>query len=129
MSEKVLVIHHERIVAEFLCAILLEANYDASLECTSDGAIRNAQEVPPKLIITDAVMPGKMGMEVAKEIFHATKCKVLFVSSGAGEDYFAEIVDDFRREGCDCDSVLTPIEKPQLLLQVRNQITRRILAH
>lgn len=126
MPERILIIHHERIVAEFLTGILLGANYDVSFECTSDGALENAEEHPPQLIITDAVMPGKMGMEVAKEIFHATKCKVLFVSSGAGEDYFAEIIDDFRREGCDCDSVLTPIEKPQLLLQVRNHITRRI---
>ena len=125
MPDRILIVHHERVVAEFLCGILLEANYDVSFECTSDGALENAEEFPPQLIVTDAIMPGKMGAEIAKEIFRSTKCKVLFVSSGAGEDFFAELVDDFRREGCDCDSFLTPMERPQLLLQVRNQITRK----
>jgi DNA-binding response OmpR family regulator len=125
MLDRVLVVHHERIVAEIICSFLLEANYDATLECSSEGALQNAKEFPPSLMIIDPIMPSTLGIDVAKEVFAKTGCKVLLISTGADQEGILGCLDELRSLGCDADSFLTPFEKPQLLLQVRNQITRK----
>ena len=126
MPDRILIVHHERLIAEVICSYLLEANLDASFECTYESAIENAKESPPQLLIVDPVTPAPDGGDVAKEIFSRTGCKILVINCGADQKEFAEYLGELRDLGCDADLFLVPFEKPQLLLQIKNQLTRRM---
>ena len=86
MPDRVLVVHHERIIAEIIYGFLQEANYDAALESSSEGALQNAKMHPPALLVIDPVMPSTLGIDVAKEVFAQTGCKVLLINSGADQE-------------------------------------------
>lgn len=129
MPDRILVVDHERVRAEYICLILLDSGYDATFECTSQGGIRKAEEFSPKLLIVDPVMPlERGGDEPVKRIFTETKCKVLLISCGADQEGILEFLDELRSQGCDADSFLTPFEQPHFLLHVRNQISRGKIA-
>jgi two-component system OmpR family response regulator len=125
MPERILVVSHEPAMAARICWTLLDAGYDATMENSSFGAIQKAKEFAPHLLIIDPVMPVISGVDAAKRIARQSGCNVLFISTGAAEDFFPEVLDELRNQGCDCDAFPLPFEKEYLLMQVRNQIERR----
>src|SRR5580704_17605256 len=108
MPDRILIVHHERLIAEVICSYLLDANFDASLECTYESAIENVKEFPPQLLIVDPVTPAPDGGDVAKEIFSRTGCKILVISCGADQKEFTEYLSELRDLGCDADCFLLP---------------------
>lgn len=129
MPDRILIVDHVSVRAEYICSMLLDAGYDTTFECSSIGGIHSAEKFPPKLLIADPVMPVERdGDEPIKRIFTETKCKVLLISPGADQDGILEFLDELRSLGCDADSFLTPFEKPQFVLHVRNQISRGKIA-
>jgi len=126
MPEKVLVVTHETALSDFVVQALQDAGYDSIAENSSLGAMNKAEEFQPKLLIIDPVMGAIAGTQAAKWIAYRTGCDVLFLSGAAVEGFFAEVVEELRREGCNCDAFPLPVEKHELLLQVKNQIGRRI---
>ena len=126
MPEKILVVTHETALSDFLVRALRDAGYDSIAENSSTGAIRTAEKFQPKLLIIDPVMAEIVGTQAAKWIAYRTGCDVLFLSTAAAEDNFDEVVAELRRKGCNCDAFLLPVEKHHLLLQIRNQLGRRV---
>jgi CheY-like chemotaxis protein len=119
---RILVVHHERAIAEFICQYLLREGYETRMECSSTDAIQTAAEWVPQLLIIDPVMPGISGVDATKQINDRTKCKVLLVSAGALETGFSDILDHLRKHGCDCAAFPLPFEKEELLEHVRQRI-------
>jgi tetratricopeptide (TPR) repeat protein/DNA-binding response OmpR family regulator len=121
-TRRILVVHHEPLIAEVMRAYLEEAMYDTRIECSSAEAIRAVSEFTPDLLIIDPVMPQISGLDAAKEIFGQTRCKVLLASAGASDSGFEEILRDLRGDGCDCAALGLPFEKEELLELVRSRI-------
>jgi hypothetical protein len=76
----------------------------------------------PQLLIIDPVMPGVSGVVVAKEICSQIECKVLLINAAAQEPEFAEVVNNLRNKGCDCEAFPLPFEKEDLLEHVRQRV-------
>jgi CheY-like chemotaxis protein len=130
-SRRILVVHHEHLMAELICTLLLHEGYETRMECSSANAIRIASEFAPHLLIIDPVMPAISGEDAARQISAKTKCKVLLVNPGVREGAFTEFLDDLRNHGCDCEALPTPFESEELLECVRRLVglslaTRRL---
>ena len=121
-SGRILVVHHERVIAEVICKILAHEGYEARMESSSSGAIARALEWLPQLLIIDPVMPGVSGVVAAKEICGQIECKVLLINAAAREPEFAEVVSNLRNKGCDCEAFPVPFEKEDLLEHVRQRV-------
>lgn len=121
-NRRILVVHHEQLIADFICKLLQQDGYETRMECSSVDAIRASGELAPRLLIIDPVMPDILGLDAAKQIFDQTQCKVLLVSAGASNSDFAEILGNLRGTGCDCAALALPFEKEDLLELVRSQI-------
>lgn len=121
-NRRILVVHHEQLIAEFICNLLRQDGYETRTECSSVNAIRASVEFAPRLLIIDPMMPDILGLDVAKQIFDQTQCKVLLVSAGASNSDFGEVVGDLRSKGCDCAALGLPFEKEKLLELVRTRI-------
>jgi CheY-like chemotaxis protein len=121
-GRRILVVHHERVIAEVICKLLLHEGYGAQMVCSSSEAIAKALEWIPQFLIIDPVMPGVSGIVAAKEICGQTKCKVLLISASAKEPGFADILNNLRNNGCDCEAFPLPFEKEDLLEHVRERI-------
>jgi CheY-like chemotaxis protein len=119
---RILVVHHERLIGEFICKLLKQDGYETRIEWSSADAIRAAGQFGPRLLIIDPVMPQISGLDVAKHIYGQTRCKVLLVSAGASESGFEEIPRELRGEGCDCATLGLPFEREELLELVRARI-------
>jgi CheY-like chemotaxis protein len=121
-NRRILVVHHERLIAEFIFKLLADEGYETRMEFSSADAVRAAREFVPRLLIIDPVMPGILGLDAAKEISDVAKCKVLLISAGARDAVFADILGDLRNHGCDCDAFALPIEGEELLRHVHHSI-------
>jgi signal transduction histidine kinase/ActR/RegA family two-component response regulator len=88
-SETVLVVEDEDIVRELVCTVLSEQGYQVL--CAANGAegLRLADEHPGKidLLVTDVIMPGMSGPEVAAQLRESRpETRVLFVSGYSDGD-------------------------------------------
>ncbi len=81
----VLVVDDEELIAETLVSILNSAGFTAMAAFSAENALELAQLVPPEVLITDIVMPGMDGIELAKELKRRVPdCKVLLFSGQVG---------------------------------------------
>jgi len=80
----VLVVDDEPIIAETLVAILNKMGFAATAAYSGETALRLALLVPPALLLTDVVMPGMNGIELAIAVTNAVPdCKTLLFSGQA----------------------------------------------
>jgi DNA-binding response OmpR family regulator len=84
MAVKVLIVDDERSIADMLRLILSPAGYECSVAYDGCDALRWAGEFHPDLLISDVMMPGMNGVELAKAIVHLyPNCLVLLFSGNA----------------------------------------------
>lgn len=89
----VLVVDDEPAIAETLTWILERAGFAATTASCGDDALEIARLTPPDLLLSDVVMPGMNGIELAHRISGlAPDCKVLLLSGQAQTvDLFARL--------------------------------------
>ena len=118
IKTKVLVVDDERLIADTMMQILKRAGFDAW--CAYDGrsALEMAVQITPDHIITDIVMPGMNGVELAIEIRNALpKTRILLLSGQAGTH---EILRKARDRGYVFDLVAKPIHPERLIARLKN---------
>ncbi|HEY2468254.1 MAG TPA: response regulator [Terracidiphilus sp.] len=80
----VLVVDDESVIADTLAAILNQSGYIAIVAYDGEAGIEMALIHPPELLVTDVMLPGMNGIELAvtiRRIF--PECKVLLFSGHA----------------------------------------------
>jgi CheY-like chemotaxis protein len=115
-SPKVLVVDDEPVITDTLAAVLRNNGYTVKTAYNANAAIELAREFVPDLLITDVVMPGMNGIEMAIEIRNLLpQCKVLLFS---GQAATAELLADAKDRGYDFELLVKPIHPKDLLAKL-----------
>jgi DNA-binding NtrC family response regulator len=113
----VFVVDDESVIAQTLATILNRAGFQATAFDHPAKAIAARAELLPDLLISDVVMPGMSGIELAIEFRKAQpECKVLLFSGQAGT---ADLLERAREQGYDFDLLSKPIHPADLLAKLR----------
>jgi CheY-like chemotaxis protein len=112
----VLVVDDEQVIADSLAAILRQAGYVAAVAYDGQTALAKCKSFRPDLVISDVVMPGMSGVEMAvliKEILPS--CKILLFS---GQATTRDLLEQARQSGHDFDLLSKPIHPTELLAKL-----------
>jgi DNA-binding NtrC family response regulator len=114
----VFVVDDESVIAETLAVILNQAGFQASAFDHPEKAIAAIAELRPDLLISDVIMPGMTGVELAIH-FRKTQpdCKVLLFS---GQAATADLLEEARNQGYDFDLLSKPVHPADLLAKLRS---------
>jgi DNA-binding NtrC family response regulator len=117
MSNKIiLVVDDERRIADTLALILQSNGYKTAVAYEGDSALAQASEMRPDLLLTDVIMPGMNGIELAMAVSkRLPECKILLFS---GQAATTELLDHAQKQGCDFPLVSKPIHPEDMLKKV-----------
>jgi CheY-like chemotaxis protein len=118
----IFVVDDEPVVADTLAAILRQAGFTASSFHNPHDALGKARSGCPDLLITDVIMPGMTGIELAIQFQKAcVQCKVLLFS---GQAATADLLEDARSHGHEFEVLAKPIHPADLLAKISGQRSR-----
>ena len=116
----VLVVDDESAIADTLAAILSHNGYAPLTAYDAEEALETALITPPEMLITDVILPGMSGIELAitvKKIF--PDCKILLCS---GQAAAVDLLDRSTSEG----HRFTLLPKPVHPREILNHVAQRI---
>ena len=113
----VFVVDDEAVIAQTLAVILNQAGFQATAFDHPEKAIAASAEVTPALLISDVMMPGMTGVELAIRFRKShPQCKILLFS---GQAATADLLERARAEGYDFDLLSKPVHPADLLAKLR----------
>jgi DNA-binding response OmpR family regulator len=118
----VLVVDDERLIADTLAAILEISGYAAMVAYDGQSALEIAKVIPPDLLISDVVMPGMSGVELAMALSQSIPdCKVLLFS---GQAATLDLLSAARAAGHDFPALTKPVH-PRVMLDHVSELVPR----
>jgi DNA-binding NtrC family response regulator len=128
----VLVVDDEKIIADTLSIILSKSGFATMTAYDATTALELAKATPPDLLISDVVMPGMTGVELAITMTHIVPaCKVLLFS---GQAATIDLLAKARESGHDFTTLTKPVHPTDMLrrvtqsLAIPNEITSNSLS-
>jgi CheY-like chemotaxis protein len=117
---KVFIVDDEPVIASTLAAILRMHGYTATFFTSPTEALATAQSRAPDLLISDVVMPGLSGIDLAIQMrAQYPTCKVLlFTGHGAAFDLLKEA----RARGHHFDLLLKPVPPAELFFEIGKMV-------
>ena len=116
----ILVVDDERIIADTLSIILSKCGYCAMTAYNGREALEMAEAVPPELLITDVMMPGMTGIELAIAVTGSVPdCRVLLFS---GQAATRDLLLEARDAGRDFVIMTKPIHPSDMLKRVHESL-------
>ena len=119
----VMVVDDESSIADTLAEILSRSGYAAVAAYDGDSALETALLNPPEMLITDVVLPGMSGIELAitvRRIF--PDCKIILFS---GQASTADLLVAASREGHQFTLLSKPIHPADLLSRISDSLKHR----
>lgn len=114
----VFVVDDEAVIAQTLAIILNQAGFQATAFDHPEKAISARTKSVPDLLITDVMMPGMTGVELAIHFRQVQpECKVLLFS---GQAATADLLENARGQGYDFDLLSKPVHPADLLAKLRS---------
>jgi DNA-binding response OmpR family regulator len=116
----VLVVDDESAIADTLAQILTMSGYAAMPVYDGEEALETALLMPPELLITDVMLPGMSGIELAitmRRIF--PDCRVLLFS---GQAATTDLLTSAKRAGHDFTLLSKPVYPTDLLRRVSESL-------
>jgi DNA-binding NtrC family response regulator len=121
MPKRVFVVDDEPCIADTLAVILRQSGYEATAFYNAQSALEGVAAGCPELIISDVVMPGMSGVDMAVLIKeHHPDCKVLLFSGNAA---MADMLASARQQGHDFELLTKPVHPADLLARVERLAT------
>ena len=112
----ILVVDDERVIADTLSVILSGNGFDVLTAYDGEGALELARRSAPNLLLTDVVMPGMTGVELAVAVTKtAPSCKVLLFS---GQAATVDLLAYAKQQGRRFNLLLKPIHPSDLLSRI-----------
>ena len=68
MAIKILIVDDERSIADSLSEIIHAAGYETAVAYSGEEALAKASDFSPNILLTDVLMPGRNGFDLALEI-------------------------------------------------------------
>ena len=109
----VLVVDDESAIADTLAEILNRTGYAAMPVYDAESALETALVMPPEMLITDVMLPGESGIELAikvRRIF--PDCRILLFS---GQAATSDLLMSARRSGHSFELLSKPVHPKDLL--------------
>lgn len=126
VNERILVVDDEPRVADTLAIILQQAGYAASAVYSGEDALACIAADQPSLVITDVVMPGLDGIELAMLIRSSCpNCQVLLFSGNADTQ---QLLDKAEEQGHAFQIMAKPVPPPQMLAKVASLLDQKSLS-
>jgi CheY-like chemotaxis protein len=119
----VLVVDDESVIADTLAEILTRSGYAGVAAYDGDSALETALLMPPEMLITDVVLPGMSGIELAitvRRVF--PDCKIILFS---GQASTADLLAAARKDGHHFTLLNKPLHPQDLLTRVSEDLTSR----
>lgn len=119
----VLVVDDESTIADTLSAILKLRGYAAIPAYDGESALESALLMPPELLISDVILPGMSGIDLAikvRRIF--PDCKVLLFS---GQACTSDLLAAASKQGHDFVLLTKPVHPTELLARVTEAFRTR----
>lgn len=114
---RVFVVDDEFIIASTLATILQRNGFDAEYFTEPLKALEAARQQAPNLLITDVVMPGLSGIDLAIAVREeCPQCKVLLFS---GQAATANLLQASRDKGHDFELLSKPIHPTEFLKKIK----------
>jgi DNA-binding response OmpR family regulator len=116
----IVVVDDERRIADTLVLILNAKGYRAEAAHDGASALAKCRQKSPDLVLSDVVMPGMNGVELAIAIRQqCPRCPILLFS---GQAETTEILEGARRRGYDFELLAKPVHPEELLARIRELI-------
>lgn len=119
---RVFVVDDEDVIASTLAMILrFQGGFHATSFTNPLAALQAAADDVPDLLISDVVMPGLTGIDLAIQLQdQCPQCKVLLFSGQAATSHMLESV---RARGYDFQLLLKPVHPADLLAKIQDLTT------
>jgi len=119
MGSKVLLADDSVTIQKVVGIIFANEDYDLTIVATGDDAIRKAVEITPDAMLVDALMPGKSGYEVCREIRQNPKLShvAILLMTGA-----FEVVDEEKNRLSGADEFIVKPFESQSLIDATNRM-------
>lgn len=112
----ILVADDERVIADTLSIILQHSGFATVTAYNGNDALALAKEIPPDLLLSDVVMPGLSGIELALALVDIVPdCKVLLFS---GQATTADLLVEARAMGKNFTTLTKPVHPTDMLKRV-----------
>ncbi len=112
-----LVVDDERLIADTLTAILEEHGFVAIAAYNGEEGLQTARTLRPDIVISDVLMPGISGIEMAirvKEVLDATKVVLL-----SGQASTAQLIQQAANAGHHFELLAKPIHPEELVSKLK----------
>lgn len=119
----VMIVDDESSIADTLAEILSRSGYAAVAAYDADSALETALLNPPEMLITDVVLPGTNGIDLAihmRRIF--PDCKIILFS---GQASTADLLAAANREGHQFVLLSKPVHPTDLLARISESLKPR----
>jgi len=116
MGKLVFVVDDESCIADTLAAILRMSGYTATAFYDGESALAACHSAAPDLIISDVIMPGMSGIELAIEVRERyPQCRVLLFSGMAAT---TDLLERARQRGHEFEVLAKPLHPADLLAKM-----------
>jgi CheY-like chemotaxis protein len=126
MMSKILVVDDERAIAETMRDIFQSVGYSATGAFSGDEAIAKAADWCPDVLLSDVMMPGMNGFEVALQVKQiCPECRLLLFSGQIATSLVAQgFVQTFTENGYRYELLSKPLHPSELIARVREALLR-----
>jgi DNA-binding response OmpR family regulator len=112
----VLVVDDEKVIADTLSIILKQSGFSALTAYDGRTALQLASDFKPDLLISDVMMPGMTGIELAITLTQLVpRCKILLFS---GQAATVDLLEDARSLGHDFTTLTKPVHPTDMLKRI-----------
>jgi CheY-like chemotaxis protein len=116
MDHRILIVDDERRIADTSALILQSHGYQTAAAYDAPSGLARCREFHPDLVLTDVVMPGMTGIEMAIAIrSEFPNCAILLIS---GQAATADMLESARRQGYTFELLAKPVHPTRLLQRV-----------
>jgi DNA-binding response OmpR family regulator len=112
----VLVVDDEKVIADTLSIILKQSGFSTLTAYDGRTALQLASDFKPDLLISDVMMPGMTGIELAITLTQLVpQCKILLFS---GQAATVDLLEEARSLGHDFTTLTKPVHPTDMLKRI-----------